>query len=91
MGDVFLEAENGAECAYPIVTPKGITVTWLARAGGQHVGDAVLTALPKYRDSKIWFAGEREDARRLRDAAKGLGSAASDLRVSGFWRKKLLD
>ena len=91
VGDLFLEAEHGAECAYPIVAPLGITMTWLARADGQYLGDAVLTALPRHRDSKIWFAGEREDARRLRDAAKGLGSAASDLRVSGFWRKKLLD
>ena len=87
VGNVFLEAEHGAKCTYPIAVPQGITVTWLARADGQYLADAVLTVLPKYRDSKIWFAGEREDAIRLREAAKRLGSAAGDLRVSGFWRK----
>ena len=86
-GDVFLEAESGDKCDYPIDVPQGVTVTWLARADGDCLADATLAALPRHASSKIWFAGEREEARRLRDIAKGFGRAAEDLRISGFWRK----
>ncbi len=86
-GDVLLEAENGAACDYPIYAPEGITITWLARARGACLADAALAALPHHTQSKIWFAGEREEARRLRETAKAAGREASDLRISGFWRK----
>lgn len=86
-GQVFLEAEKGAECDYPIETPAGVTLTWLSRAKGERLLDFALTALPQHSASKIWFAGEREDARKLRDEAKALGREAGDLRISGFWRR----
>ena len=84
-GDVLLEAENGAECAYPITVPDGMTLTWLSRSAGQTLGEAALDALPQHATSKIWFAGERGQARALRDAAKTAGREAGDLRISGFW------
>lgn len=85
-GDLLLEAENGAACAYPIEAPQGIKVTWLSRAGGEKLRDATLALLPSHAASKIWFAGEREDAKVLREAAKAAGRDAADLRISGFWR-----
>ncbi|MEL6101845.1 MAG: siderophore-interacting protein [Pseudomonadota bacterium] len=85
-GDLLLEAENGAACAYPIAAPPGIEVTWLPRASGQSLRDATLALLPSHTGSKIWFAGEREAARSVREAAKVAGREADDLRISGFWR-----
>ncbi len=87
-GEVFLESEHGVECAYPIETPKGVAVTWLARARGDCLADATLAALPRHRSSKIWFVGEREEARRVRESAKVDGHEADELRISGFWRKE---
>ena len=84
-GEVFLEAANGAACAYPISAPKGVILKWLARSGGDCLADAALAALPRHGGSKIWFAGERGQATKLREAAKASGRAPGDLRISGFW------
>ena len=60
---------------------------WLARALGDNVADATLSVLSRHRDSKIWFVGEREEARRVREAGKAAGREPGELRISGFWRR----
>ncbi|MEM6440096.1 MAG: siderophore-interacting protein [Pseudomonadota bacterium] len=85
-GEVLLEAEHGAACGYPVDPPRGVDLRWLSRSAGERLAEAALAALPRHDDAKIWFAGEREDARRLREAAKAAGREAADLRISGFWR-----
>ncbi|MEM9047486.1 MAG: siderophore-interacting protein [Pseudomonadota bacterium] len=85
-GTLLLEAEEGARCAYPIAAPPGIALRWLARSQGENLGQAALDALPDHTDAKIWFAGEQQQARRLRDTAKAAGLAPADLRISGFWK-----
>lgn len=90
-GEVFLEAEHGAKCAYPIQAPSAVRVTWLARAQGDCLTDQTLAVLPDHAQSKIWFAGERDAARRVREAAKAAGRDAGDLRISGFWNNGLTE
>lgn len=85
-GLVLLEAENGADCAYPIAAPEGIEMRWLARARGETLAEATLAALPHFATAKIWFAGERADASRVRAAAKAAGFENDNLRISGFWK-----
>ncbi|MEM0990988.1 MAG: siderophore-interacting protein [Pseudomonadota bacterium] len=85
-GEVLLEAEHGAACDYPIPEKPGFQVRWLARAAGQSLLTEALEALPRHRGANIWFAGERQDARQLRDTAKAGGWGAGQLRISGFWR-----
>lgn len=84
-GQIFLEAEHGAACDYPFTVPTGIDVVWLSREKGETLVDAVLAVLPRHFGSKTWFAGEREQARQLREIAKEAGHEATDLRISGFW------
>ena len=86
-GEVFLETKHGADCRYPIDAPKGVKITWLARERSEDFLASALQALPQHTESKIWLAGEREDARILRDAAKASGRVKEDLRISGFWRR----
>lgn len=86
-GDIYLEAENGADCEYPIYIPDGFNCTWLSRSKGEVLGEAALAQLPKHASSKIWFAGERGQARTLREAAKAAGREPADLRISGFWAR----
>ena len=85
-GEVFLEAEEGATCDYPIVAPAGVLLHWLSRSRGESLIEAALAALPDYAGASVWFAGEQQDARRLRDAAKAAGWRPTDLRISGFWK-----
>lgn len=85
-GELLLEAEFGDACNYPISAPAGIALRWLARARGERLADATLAAIQHHVGAKIWFAGERGHAQRVRDAAKSAGWDAADLRVSGFWR-----
>jgi NADPH-dependent ferric siderophore reductase len=84
-GQLFLEAEQGADCGYPFDIPTGIKVTWLNRATDQTLAEATLAVLPQHKGSKIWFAGERQQARQVREAGKATGRDANDLRISGFW------
>ncbi|MEM8537574.1 MAG: siderophore-interacting protein [Pseudomonadota bacterium] len=84
-GEILLEAEQGADCNYPIAIPSGIKATWLSRAHGDRLVDHSLAALGRNLGAKVWFAGERQDARTLRDAAKDAGWDKADLRISGFW------
>lgn len=82
---VLLQAEKGSECGYPVPKRDGVSIRWLARSEDQSLVDAVLTELPGLSNTTIWFAGEREDASRLRDAAKAAGRAPHLLRISAFW------
>ncbi|MEM1344761.1 MAG: siderophore-interacting protein [Pseudomonadota bacterium] len=84
-GTVLLEAEEGADCAYPIEAPAGFSVRWLARARGERLGEAALAALPGHLDGTVWFAGKKCEARQLREAAKAAGLPADRTRISGFW------
>ena len=85
-GTLLLEAEHGAACHYPLPAHQGLSVQWLSRARGEHLGEATLSALDAQADASVWFAGERSDAKRVRDRAKELGVPQDRLRVSGFWR-----
>lgn len=84
-GRLLLEAEHGAECGYPFDVPNGIDVQWLSRAKGDQLGVQTLALLNAREGAKIWFAGERSQAKTVREAAKAAGWTGSDLRVSGFW------
>ncbi|MEM7733143.1 MAG: siderophore-interacting protein [Pseudomonadota bacterium] len=85
-GELFLEAERGADCEYPFDVPGGIAVTWLSRAKGERLLDAAMARHADYASDPIWFAGEKDQARQLRETAKAAGYEASNLRISGFWR-----
>ncbi|MEO1317042.1 MAG: siderophore-interacting protein [Pseudomonadota bacterium] len=85
-GEVLLEAEEGAGCAYPIPVHPNLHVTWLSRSRGDALGPAALSALAGFEGGTIWFAGEKADAGRLREAAKTIGWPREKLRISSFWR-----
>jgi len=89
-GHVLLEAEDGSACNYPISVPSGIALTWLSRSRGDVLAEATLDVLPRHAGAKIWFAGERHQASRVRDAAKVAGWNADDLRISAFWKSHTL-
>ncbi|MEM9971198.1 MAG: siderophore-interacting protein, partial [Pseudomonadota bacterium] len=84
-GDLYLEAENGADCDYSFEVPPGLSVTWFARAKGDTLARVTTEALAAHAGSKVWFAGERSQARDVREAAKSAGWEPKELRVSGFW------
>jgi len=85
-GHLYLEAEHGAACDYPLTPPRGIAVTWLSRAKGDVLANAVIKAMPGHEGAHVWFAGERTEARRVRDVALKAGWDKDALRISGFWR-----
>ncbi|MEO0385578.1 MAG: siderophore-interacting protein [Pseudomonadota bacterium] len=86
MGHLYLEAEHGAACDYPLAPPGGIAVTWLSRANGDMLADVVIKAMPGHEGAHVWFAGERSEAMRVRDVALKAGWDKETLRISGFWR-----
>lgn len=87
-GEILLEAEEGAACGYPIAAPEGVHLRWLARSRGELLVEAALAALPDHAGAQVWFAGERQDAQRLREAAKVAGWSVGDLRISAFWKAR---
>ncbi|MEM9643288.1 MAG: siderophore-interacting protein [Pseudomonadota bacterium] len=83
--DVYLEAEHGAACGYPMPDRYGITLHWLSRSKGETATTAALDVVARKPEALLWFAGERGDAKRLRDAAKEAGWNKDLLRISSFW------
>ncbi|MEM6381610.1 MAG: siderophore-interacting protein [Pseudomonadota bacterium] len=85
-GELLLEAQHGAACVYPLPKHAGFQVRWLSRSKGDELGTATRQALPQWQGANIWFAGEREQANAVRDAAIQAGWSKDQLRISGFWR-----
>lgn len=86
-GTVLLEAEDGADCAYPIEVPDGITLRWLSRSKGEALGQATEDLLSDHQGATLWFAGERAQASSLREKARAAGWDKSQMRISGFWTR----
>lgn len=84
-GEVLLEAEHGADCAYPISAPEGVAIRWLSRTQGESLDAETEKRLSDHVGSALWFAGERGQAASLRKRASEAGWEKGMLRVSGFW------
>ena len=63
-----------------------MAVTWLSRAKGDRLLDAVMARFRDHASDPIWFAGEKDQARQLREITKAEGFEPENLRISGFWR-----
>ncbi|MEO1407468.1 MAG: siderophore-interacting protein, partial [Pseudomonadota bacterium] len=78
--EVYLEAENGESCGYPMPQREGVVLHWLSRTNGETASEAVINVLDDHKDAVVWVAGERHSAKRVRDVAKGQGRAKCCLR-----------
>lgn len=84
-GHIFLEAEHGAACKYPIEAPPGVSVHWLSRRAGDELAQATIEAMDGMKGAALWFAGEKGQAAKVRAQAKLQDWPTELLRVSGFW------
>ncbi|WP_235738029.1 siderophore-interacting protein [Nocardioides alcanivorans] len=84
---VLVDHDHLAETAYPLCERPGVDVTWLSRAGGSRLADAVAELDLGDRDAAdvfLFAAGEAGGIKPLRRWAKGLGVASL---VTGYWKR----
>ncbi|ATG44220.1 putative siderophore interacting protein [Phaeobacter piscinae] len=86
-GTVTLEAENGADCGYPIVAPEGISINWITRGKDKHLSEFAKEQCSAAPDHFLWFAAERQDAMRMREFFRAQGKDPQDAYVRAYWNR----
>ncbi|MFS4580640.1 siderophore-interacting protein [Phaeobacter sp. C3_T13_0] len=84
-GQAVLLSDTGVNCGYPIKAPAGITVTWLQRDAASSLTDLALTARSECPDHFLWFACEKADVQRLREAIKHDKPAPGQSYIAAYW------
>ena len=87
-GRIILETKNG-QLNYPIKTPKSMSIQLLSRNIGENLKNEILKILTTYKNHKIWFAGEKQQANAVREHAKKAGFDTKILRISSFWTAQI--
>ncbi|NVO58316.1 siderophore-interacting protein [Rhodobacteraceae bacterium B1Z28] len=87
VGQVTLFADAGAECAYPIHFPDGISVKWHIRADGTDLADLALADHSKRPDHFLWVASEKSEVQRVRAAFKDNNGDPAQAYISAYWSR----
>ncbi|MFY2823531.1 siderophore-interacting protein [Ruegeria sp. MALMAid1280] len=85
LGHVTVQAENGADCAYPLTAPSGVSVTWLAPDSGESLADLGIIALETFPNHFLWFACEKAQAQKVRAVYKKLNRDPSRAYIAAYW------
>lgn len=86
-GHVMLLADEGAECAYPINAPDGVSVSWLRRTEGIDLGALAIAGHLERPDHYLWVACEKDDAVRARAAFKENKGDPAQSYISAYWSR----
>ncbi|TYL51391.1 siderophore-interacting protein [Nocardioides sp. BGMRC 2183] len=84
---VLIDHDHAAETGYPLRARRGVEITWLSRADGSHLADAVSEGDLGDRDPAdvfLFAAGEAGDIKPLRRWAKASGIASL---ITGYWKR----
>lgn len=84
-GHVALIAQDGAQCAYPITTPVGVSVSWHAASDMDAFADLALSMHAKDPDHFLWFAAEKAPVQKVRAAYKAQGGDPTKSYIAGYW------
>ncbi|MCG7521545.1 siderophore-interacting protein [Ruegeria sp. Ofav3-42] len=87
LGHVTALTENGANCAYPLTAPPGVSVMWLDRNDGHSLAELALRALEEFQDHFLWFACDKADAQRVRAAYKAKSGDPARAYIAAYWSK----
>lgn len=87
VGRVVLVSEAGADCAYPINPPAGMTVDWLHTADQPDLVAMALADLDRTPDHFLWFAAEKSQVQPLRALMKDKGLTSANSYVATYWSK----
>lgn len=85
LGHVTALTENGANCAYSLTTPPGVSVTWLDRNDEHSLADIALTAMKEFPDHFLWFACEKADVQRVRAEYKAENGDSARAYIAAYW------
>lgn len=86
-GHATFLAEDGANCAYAVTAPQGVSVTWIAREEGASLGDLALEVRQEFPNHFLWFACEKADVQRVRAAYKEADGNPANAYIAAYWTK----
>ena len=66
-----------------------MSIQLLSRNKGESLKNETLKILTTYKNHKIWFAGEKQQANAVREHAKKAGFDTKILRISSFWTSQI--
>lgn len=86
-GHAVLQAEHGAECAYAITAPTGVSIRWADRQTDPSLSDLALSLFADHPSHFVWFAGEKSDVRRVRPVVRSEESDPTNSYIAAYWSK----
>ncbi|MFW8637363.1 SIP domain-containing protein [Cribrihabitans pelagius] len=75
------------ETSYPVTAPEGIALTWLRRRDGHGLADRALAARKEFPGHFLWFACEKADVQRPREAVRQDKPAPGQNYIAAYWRQ----
>ena len=84
-GQVTVQMESGAHCAYSLSAPSGLSITWLDRDAGPALAERALIAMAEYPDHFLWFACEKAEVQRVREAFKQKNGDTANAYIAAYW------
>ena len=87
VGRVVLMSDAGADCAYPISAPAGMTLDWLRTADQPDLAAMALADLDRTPDHFLWFAAEKSQVQPLRAVMKDKGLNSANSYIASYWSK----
>ncbi len=84
-GEAVLLSEEGEGCGYPVTAPEGIALTWLRRRDGHSLANRALAARKEFPGHFLWFACEKADVQRLREAVRQDKPAPGQSYIAAYW------
>ncbi|MGR3759152.1 siderophore-interacting protein [Roseobacteraceae bacterium NS-SX3] len=84
-GEAVLLSKEGEGCGYPVTAPEGVTLTWLRRDGGHSLAGCALAARKEFPSHFLWFACEKSDVQRLREAVRQDKPVPGQTYIAAYW------
>ncbi|WP_293574942.1 siderophore-interacting protein [Phaeobacter sp.] len=85
-GHAVFIADTGANCAYPITTPPGVSVRWLNRDADApsllSVAEPLIAAHPNHF---LWYAAEKSEVQQLRASLPNTAADRERRYVAAYW------
>jgi len=86
-GHVTFLTDEGADLAYPVTAPSGVSITWLRRSPKTDFAALTLDMYAERPQHFLWFATERSETLQVRAALKVSGPKSDNKYIAFYWSR----
>ncbi|MEM8650852.1 MAG: siderophore-interacting protein [Pseudomonadota bacterium] len=87
IGSLTLLTEKGFVGDYDFSVPCGVSVSWIERKDQHIFSELTLNTIENLKDAFFWFAGEKDDAMKVRKRAIEMNIAKEKRYIGSYWSR----